>query len=308
MEGGVFVFSPQDALYEDMQMEPIRVPAFERTRGPMRALAFADFWLSRKQVRLRFLYDAVREIAPGGPYTVLDVGSGGGKHTLTRLGPVAGVDISLRALVNARKTYQVCVRQDVRQGLPFPDGRFDVVNCADVLGHFRAEERDRLLTEIRRVLRPGGWFITIIETSSDLYARRKREFPDWYPAFHEEMIRRTGHIGMEPPADAVRRIEHHGFEMVRTGYVQMGWGYTRGHLAAWTDLYPPPDLREALLRKLAALAVRTSATEFLLDDGLGILDVMTEHHRPVGDALAVMVLARATGAPSMPSRNEAAAG
>jgi SAM-dependent methyltransferase len=40
-------------------------------------------------------------------------------------------------------------------GLPFPDGRFDVVLSSHVLEHVRDD--DAAIAELARVLRPGGW-------------------------------------------------------------------------------------------------------------------------------------------------------
>ena len=47
--------------------------------------------------------------------------------------------------------------------LPFPDGSFDLVLCIEVIRYF--ERPDRALSEIRRVLRPGG---TAIITAAPL--------------------------------------------------------------------------------------------------------------------------------------------
>lgn len=292
VQDGVLIFSQKDELYEDMQTQPIRKPAFERGLWAVRLPAYLDFCLSRKQVRLRFLYEAVQTLSRGGSKVVLDVGSGAGKETLTRLGPVAGIDISLKALSNARRLYQVCVRHDIREGIPFPDSTFDVVNCADVLGHFDEADRNRLLSEIHRVLRPGGWLITIVETWSAIYDRNMRKFPDWYPALCKEAINRTGHIGLEPAKGVVSRLERHGFRALRKQVLAGNWGYTRAHVS-WTDKYPTATRREALLRKLCTLAVGSLYTEALMDDFLGLLDILSNPRPPEDEAIAIMVLAQA---------------
>lgn len=43
------------------------------------------------------------------------------------------------------------------ESLPFPDHSFDVVCCCDVLEH--VADRSAILSEVRRVLRPGGTFL-----------------------------------------------------------------------------------------------------------------------------------------------------
>jgi SAM-dependent methyltransferase len=43
--------------------------------------------------------------------------------------------------------------------LPFVDKQFDVVNCMEVIEHIPAREGERVLAELRRVLRPGGYLL-----------------------------------------------------------------------------------------------------------------------------------------------------
>jgi ubiquinone biosynthesis O-methyltransferase len=97
--------------------------------------------------------------------SVLDLGCGGGfmAAALAKRGTiVTGVDPSKRAIDSARRHAQekqldiaYCVGSGER--LPFADGAYDVVVCVDVLEH--VEDLDRVLLEIRRVLRPGGIFL-----------------------------------------------------------------------------------------------------------------------------------------------------
>ncbi len=304
----VLVLSPKDGLYEDQMTVPLRVPAFERTRGPLKVLAYMDFRVSEKQARPRFLFQAVRQLSGPPPKRVLDVGCGGGKEILTSLGPVAGVDISLTALANARSMYGLCVRHDVRQGLPFPDQSFDVVNCNDVLGHFSADDRDRLLREIRRVLRRGGHFIVFVETWSRRYAANLKKFPDWYPAFMEEMIARSGHIGLEPPAEVRRRLGRHGFAILREKLFGGRWGYTRGHISWASEKYPAVSTADSVIRAVGGLAVRNLLTESLLDDVLGLLDLVTSRSVTEDDAIALLVLAQAQSTAGAGAMDEGASG
>jgi predicted SAM-dependent methyltransferase len=49
----------------------------------------------------------------------------------------------------------VC-RHDLRDGIPYPDGSFDVVYHSHVLEHFSKQTAPNFLAECYRVLRPGG--------------------------------------------------------------------------------------------------------------------------------------------------------
>src|SRR5688572_6357699 len=45
---------------------------------------------------------------------------------------------------------------DLTRGVPFPDGRFEVVYHSHVLEHFGRGEGERFVRECHRVLKPGG--------------------------------------------------------------------------------------------------------------------------------------------------------
>ncbi len=108
------------------------------------------------------------DLAPGA--RVLDVGCGSGRHAAAayRLpgARVVGVDVACPDLSAARERLQLHDRLGAHGGgrwdlcaadglrLPFAEDRFDLVVCAEVLEHVRAD--DRVLAEIARVLRPGG--------------------------------------------------------------------------------------------------------------------------------------------------------
>jgi len=93
---------------------------------------------------------------------VLDVGCGSGIFTafLQDMGfDVVGVDISETAVRYARQCYPGIRLKvaSVECGLPFKNDEFDVVWCGEVLEHLF--DVGAALTEINRVLRPGGKFV-----------------------------------------------------------------------------------------------------------------------------------------------------
>jgi ubiquinone/menaquinone biosynthesis C-methylase UbiE len=95
---------------------------------------------------------------------VLDVGCGTG--TLTRLlgrwpgvASATGVDPGTPLIKKARQLAQgienIVFREADGGALPFEAGTFDVATFDSVLSHI--SEPERALTEVLRVLRPGGW-------------------------------------------------------------------------------------------------------------------------------------------------------
>jgi SAM-dependent methyltransferase len=97
----------------------------------------------------------VREL--GEARRALDLGCGEGRlGAELRAGSLTAADVSAVALARARKRLPGAelVELEPDEPLPFPDGSFDLVLCAETLEHVR--DVQLLLSESRRVLEPGG--------------------------------------------------------------------------------------------------------------------------------------------------------
>jgi ubiquinone/menaquinone biosynthesis C-methylase UbiE len=87
----------------------------------------------------------------------LDLGCGDGRLTVhLRARRLTGADVSGVALgrARARLPQAQLVQVEPDAPLPFDDTRFDLVLCAETVEHVR--DVQGLLSEVRRVLRPGG--------------------------------------------------------------------------------------------------------------------------------------------------------
>lgn len=143
---------------------------------------------------LSFDEEARRILAAGAPAEdarVLDLACGSGLYTrrFARAAPrgrVVGLDLSRPMLATAGRLAReegVASARFVRGSalaLPFPDARFDWLNCCGALHLF--PDPDAALREVARVLAPGGRFTAAVfrrgETRLEAWAaeRRRRTF------------------------------------------------------------------------------------------------------------------------------------
>jgi SAM-dependent methyltransferase len=104
---------------------------------------------------------------------VLDLGCGCGRvlrqwSALTNV-ELHGVDTQEILVSEARRTVpraQVAVN-DLEPPLPYPDATFDLVYCLSVFTHLDEPVSLRWRDEIRRILKPGGYWI--VTTQGDVY-------------------------------------------------------------------------------------------------------------------------------------------
>jgi 2-polyprenyl-6-hydroxyphenyl methylase / 3-demethylubiquinone-9 3-methyltransferase len=109
------------------------------------------------------IIDRLKMIPEGKP--ALEVGCGGGILTeeIACLGfKTTGIDPSLQS-INSASQHAIEGRLKINyingtgESLPFPDGMFNIVFSCDVLEH--VQDLAKVISEISRVLKPGGVFI-----------------------------------------------------------------------------------------------------------------------------------------------------
>ncbi len=176
-------------------------------------------------IQKRLLRKVMQRLAPSVPSgQILDVGCGYQPYrSLFGCSQYLGLDLSLER----RPT----VVGDARF-LPFKDGTFDGIICSEVIEH--VFEKEKVLEEIRRVLRPEGWLILSAPMSWGLHYE-----PYDFWRFTPYSLRRL--------------LEDRGFQVVRIEKVGglfslLGSRLVEGiALAMWRKLKMPRKLRHAVI-------------------------------------------------------------
>ena len=136
---------------------------------------------------------------------VLDLGCGAGMLALLKQKGITltGVDLSMECAAAARRNGYDATYGAQLTALPFAAETFDYVVSLDVLGHVPLEEKDTVLGEIRRVLRPGGVTMHGIECTDPV---AQKEYSEMSAEELRRFISIDGHVGLEEEAEHAARF------------------------------------------------------------------------------------------------------
>jgi ubiquinone/menaquinone biosynthesis C-methylase UbiE len=153
-----------------------------------------------KYARTMWVYDNIRRGS-----TVLELGCGEGMLALLKRKGVrlVGIDLSSDLAAAALNNGYDAVYVADATSLPFPDSSFDYIVSLDVMGHIGFDDKDLLLSEIKRVLRPDGVTMHGIEITD-------QQTRSGYDAMNDEQLHRfisiDGHIGLESDDEITSRF------------------------------------------------------------------------------------------------------
>jgi SAM-dependent methyltransferase len=120
--------------------------------------------------RRQIIRTELDRLALPSPAQVLDAGCGSGRtlEELRDYGEVHGVELDPKAAEVARARGVGEVEIGRLEELPWPDARFDLITCLDVVEH---TPDDRVaLRELRRVCAPGGWLLVTVPAYQALWS------------------------------------------------------------------------------------------------------------------------------------------
>ncbi|MFZ0339444.1 MAG: methyltransferase domain-containing protein [Terracidiphilus sp.] len=201
---------------------------------------------------------ALEWLAPQAGERILDLGCGDGQLTerIAATGAVVtGIDASPN-MVAAARARGIDAKEGSAESLPFPDQSFDAVFSNAVLHWVRGQ--DAMMTEVRRVLRPGGRFVAEMGGLGNIAAIRV--------AF-AAVLARLGHASLGergnyyPTPDAyTRHLTSHGFTVARMILFPRPTPLGAGGMTAWLNTFCrgaldalPEDLRDTAVAETVAL-------------------------------------------------------
>lgn len=165
------------------------------TEGP----AIQRFWHRAKLDLLDWLF------TPAAGERVLDVGAGSGVFAAAmadRGALVTGVDANPDAVAYARRTFArdgLELREGYLDELDLPEASFDRASCLEVLEHVYPDQGRKLLSDLRRILKPTGLLLVttpnyrglwpIIEWAADRFSSAAQmDGAQHVTHFHRKML------------------------------------------------------------------------------------------------------------------------
>ncbi len=254
---GIPSFCEADPFYEQYVQE--HVPYHRSPRGLKAAvLRWLPYWSWREW---RFW----RRYVPRGGW-LLDLGCARGREIFAeRAAGCVGIDTARTALADCARHYRLAVQASLTP-IPFENGSFDCVVTSHVIGHVPADEKDKLCSEMARVLKRGGRSVNVIETDSlHPLVRFARQWPDLY---QRRFIDPDGHVGLELASAVLTRFGRHGLRPIACWKMDAGPFHPRLWLKHFDNEYAGKSERVAAgvrrARRLMSHPAPLAAAEVVL--------------------------------------------
>ena len=186
--------------------EPLPREMMEHTYPILFRVEQSHWWhIGRRKILAGFVEEICRQVTDRRP-RILDVGCGTGANLimLSKYGDAEGVDVSEDALAFCRERGLDKVKLGAGEALPYEEGTFDLVTAFDVVEHMDDDLAG--LSEMQRVLRPGGRVLLFVPTFMFLWGLQDDV------SHHRRRYRLSQLRGV---------LEKAGFEIERTTYANV---------------------------------------------------------------------------------------
>ncbi|MCL4752372.1 MAG: methyltransferase domain-containing protein [Myxococcales bacterium] len=218
-------------------------------------------------VNTHYLWWARRWIPRGG--RLLELGCGGGVKFFARHARVTGVDLSRGSLSLLDPEYEHALQADALR-LPLRDAAYDGVVSSYFFEHIPLDQKDTLLAELRRVLRPGGRIVFLfdVESHNPIFRALRADAARYRAA----IIENDRHYGLEPASSNLARFERAGFRVLAHHAANKTLAQ-HSSVYAWMREYESPVIRSmvrfgAVVSKQPTVGKAYTALVTLLDDAV----------------------------------------
>ena len=149
----------------------------------------AQWWYAGQRAIAAALLEPALVGRPRERTRLLDAGCGTGFNLLplSRLGAATGIDLAPEALAFCRERGVRAVRASLL-ALPFSDRTFDAVTSFDVLYHAWVEDDRAAVSEMARVVRPGGLVLVRVPALRALWGAHDVEVQSRYRYTRAELV------------------------------------------------------------------------------------------------------------------------
>lgn len=184
---------------------------------------------------------------------LLDCGCGTGANLslLDGAGTAAGIDYTISGLRAARARGHARVAQATASALPFPDATFDVATAFDVLQVLPDAIEARALSELARVLKPGGALVVNVAAMPSLRGDHALLSEEARRYDRRDLRRKLAAAGF-----TVERLTHTNATLLPMMTVVRTFQRFRGARAGASDIAVPPAPVNAALAALLRLEAR----------------------------------------------------
>lgn len=267
MEIGIITsnVSPQDRIAKTGEWTPDTIQRFWEYYGKRSDLHSEYFSYQVGNGITTFLTDTGKFKAG---ISFLDYGCGPGfllEKILARRARCNGIDGSSKAVELVNQRFQ---NDDNWMGAvavadspaPFPDSSFDMITCLETLEHVLEERLDSVVSEVYRLLKPGGLALFTTPNNEDLLHNHI------YCPFCQTSFHKTQHIRSFSEESLRTLVESQGFKTLFCRGVNLGAFQQPWSLPGWRDLNIR-DVSDWLRKRKNAFLDRIAPRPFPLGRG-----------------------------------------
>lgn len=144
---------------------------------------------------------------------VLELGCASGVKYFGKRYRMIGIDLSFSSLARIGDIYETKIQTDSSGFIPLPDNSVDAVISSYFWEHILESDKNKILQECKRILKPFGKMIFLFDVKTDnpLIKSIKKNNPEFYT---KSFIEKDGHLGYHSPKENENILLKNGFTIV----------------------------------------------------------------------------------------------